>query len=564
MIGQYIITLLSAVISLYLPFDDVATKVACSMSLSQIVVIVGEKIFDSFFKNFDINKLFFSENYIIIKHENPFYEKFIELLYRKYNNLLNGCSLHNEFGQYKIVIEELKKKDLIDEFIFNDKKYIMKIKLGTQEKNDGKETKMKINYKDIIICSKANLHVIEEYVFDLIKKCTQKMANNLKIYKVHGNSKKKVFNWKKYTFKTNKNFNNTIVSEEVNKYLVEDIKKFIDNEEFYMVKGLAFKRGYLLHGEPGCGKTSIIKTIANEYNLPIFIIDLNMFEENKDLVKIVSDINGHISNKQKHMLVFEDVDRAKFFDRYCDYTRRVSEDCILNILDGLDESYGRITVLTTNNLQKIKSIQALVRPGRIDVTVHITHCTIEQIKKMFELYFDNPVEQEINTTVVITPAKLIQLFTLIKDSNKIVSFLNKYQNFTDFDVEKYIDVITKNANDGEGGEIDLQDVEIGTNKNKANLDRPPYWQTQFKKKEKKFNIFKDKFKLFEDTIDLTSEKNKLLFEKKKLDFKIRELEYEKSKKKCEFMDQQDKIYRENSPPPETPNSDTDYSDSEDY
>jgi AAA+ superfamily predicted ATPase len=562
MISQYIITLLSAVISLYLPFGDVATKVACSMSLSQIVVIIGEKIFDSFFKNFNFNKLFFNENYIIIKHENPFYEKFIELLYRKYNNLLNGCSLHNEFGQYKMVIEELKKKDLIDEFISNGKKYTMKIKLGNIEKNDNKDTKIKINYKDIIICSKANLGIIEEYVFDLIKKCTQKMANNLKIYKVHGNSKKNAFNWKKYTFKTNKNFNNTIVSEDVNKYFIEDIKKFIDSEEFYMVKGLAFKRGYLLHGEPGCGKTSIIKTIANEYNLPIFIVDLNMFEENKDLVKIVSDINGHISNKQKHMLVFEDVDRAKFFDRYCDYRTRVSEDCILNILDGLDESYGRITILTTNNLKKIKAMQALVRPGRIDVTIHVTHCTVEQIKKMFELYFDNPLEQEINTSVIITPAKLIQLFTLIKDNTKIAPFLNKHNDFTDFDVEKYIDIVSNNDNSDEKG-IDLKDVETKTDKSKNNLFKP-YWQRRFEKKEKMFNKFKDRFKLIEDTIDLTGEKNKLVFEKKKLDFKIRQLEYETSKKKCEFMEQQDAIYKQNNPTPQENNSETDYSDTNDY
>lgn len=59
-------------------------------------------------------------------------------------------------------------------------------------------------------------------------------------------------------------------------HLLEDVKKFLKPETsaFYRKRGLPVRRGYLLHGPPGTGKTSLISVIATELELPIYLVDL--------------------------------------------------------------------------------------------------------------------------------------------------------------------------------------------------------------------------------------------------------------------------------------------------
>lgn len=54
--------------------------------------------------------------------------------------------------------------------------------------------------------------------------------------------------------------------------LRDDVARFFSPEEarFYRARGMPHRRGYLLHGVPGSGKTSVIKAIACDLNLPIF------------------------------------------------------------------------------------------------------------------------------------------------------------------------------------------------------------------------------------------------------------------------------------------------------
>lgn len=65
---------------------------------------------------------------------------------------------------------------------------------------------------------------------------------------------------------------------------------------------------------------------------------------------------------------------------------------VLNVLDGVVENPGRIVIMTSNHIEKIDS--ALLRPGRIDVTVEFGLSTQHMIADMYACYFDKELPTE--------------------------------------------------------------------------------------------------------------------------------------------------------------------------
>ena len=88
---------------------------------------------------------------------------------------------------------------------------------------------------------------------------------------------------------------------------MDDVKKFIENEDYYKTKGLPYKRGYLLYGPPGSGKTSKIKSLANQYSMDIYIINMDREMEVSTLQKLFKGIHN---SKGFHIICFEDNDRC--------------------------------------------------------------------------------------------------------------------------------------------------------------------------------------------------------------------------------------------------------------
>jgi chaperone BCS1 len=77
------------------------------------------------------------------------------------------------------------------------------------------------------------------------------------------------------------NYYKTLYSE----FIPEDLIIFIENEDWYKKKGLPYHYGILLHGEPGCGKTSIIKATLKEIDRNAISISLNGIELKSSRVK---------------------------------------------------------------------------------------------------------------------------------------------------------------------------------------------------------------------------------------------------------------------------------------
>ena len=254
-----------------------------------------------------------------------------------------------------------------------------------------------------------------KYVFELNKIEVKVM----RIYqpRVYKNKDSDTIDWESIYVKSNKNIKNTVLNETINNGLVKDIELFLGNQNWYDTRGVPYKRGYILYGPPGTGKTSIIKAIANTHNLPIFTIDFDIISSNNKLSQLVTEINYHHKNSP-YILCMEDIDRSKMFSRYSD---GVSPECLLNVLDGVVEAYGRIVFMTVNDINKIKNSyirdmdfsKALIRPGRIDKVLEIGFLDKSQAERMVQIFYETDIELDFDPTDCnISPAELVQIMQI--------------------------------------------------------------------------------------------------------------------------------------------------------
>lgn len=91
--------------------------------------------------------------------------------------------------------------------------------------------------------------------------------------------------------------------------ILHDVKSFLQASKWYNDRGIPYRRGYLLYGPPGSGKSSYIQALAGdlEYNICI----MNLAE-----LGMTDDRFAHLLNNMppRSIILLEDVDAA-FSDR---------------------------------------------------------------------------------------------------------------------------------------------------------------------------------------------------------------------------------------------------------
>ena len=137
-------------------------------------------------------------------------------------------------------------------------------------------------------------------------------------------------------------------------------------------------------------------------------IDKNTVIQNKLLNKIAKKID---EDHDENTMVVD-------FDK--DKNDKITLSFILNIIDGIRETPGRILIITSNNYKSLDS--ALVRPGRIDYTLEMKNASIDVIKEMYNHYYGG-----------IIPDNIVENFVDYKISHaKIVNLRLEYTNGDDF------------------------------------------------------------------------------------------------------------------------------------
>ena len=86
---------------------------------------------------------------------------------------------------------------------------------------------------------------------------------------------------------------------------------------------------------------------------------------------------------------------------------------LLNIIDGIRETPGRILIITSNNYDSLD--EALVRPGRIDFTLDMKNASITILSEMFNHYyaedFNNygDIHHALLKDFIISPAQIVNI-----------------------------------------------------------------------------------------------------------------------------------------------------------
>ena len=190
------------------------------------------------------------------------------------------------------------------------------------------------------------------------------------------------------------------------------IDGFLKKKDIYDRFGKKFKLNILLYGNPGTGKTSIIKYIANKFKFEkVHYID-KMFARNDDSCIIYNTkniIEWYEKTGKPSLLIIEDIDKSvlkiggdneenenkpKKIVGMDGYIRNAvhgsltgSGEVLNNLMQFLDSNTspnGAITIITTNNKQYLP--EPLIRPGRLDYMIEVGNISSEEAKEMVKFY----------------------------------------------------------------------------------------------------------------------------------------------------------------------------------
>lgn len=236
----------------------------------------------------------------------------------------------------------------------------------------------------------------------------------------------------------------TVVLDDVQKHaFITDIKEYLHprTRRWYSNRGIPYRRGYMFYGPPGTGKSSLCFAAAGAMHLKIYLISLNSKTLNEEslaslfqslprrCIVLLEDVDAAgVANKRAEKSGDATGDRATKtagegnsngvngdatpqsdgstevpkIDGDTTTNQGISLSALLNIIDGVASSEGRILVMTTNHIEKLDP--ALLRPGRVDLSIAFGYSDRDTIKNLFMAIYA-PLDCEIPKSLSSTTQK---------------------------------------------------------------------------------------------------------------------------------------------------------------
>ncbi|XP_010925278.1 AAA-ATPase At3g50940 [Elaeis guineensis] len=230
-------------------------------------------------------------------------------------------------------------------------------------------------------------------------------------------------------------FGTLAMEEELKRTVMDDLARFVKRKDYYKRIGKAWKRGYLLYGPPGTGKSSLIAAMANHLKFDIYDLELTEVGWNSTLKRLL------VGMSNRSILVIEDIDcTIDLQQREEDGSSsssssgndKVTLSGLLNFVDGLWSTSGeeRIIVFTTNYKERLDP--ALLRPGRMDMHIHMGYCGPHSFRVLASNYHaidDHPLFPQIEglvREVEVTPAEVAEQLMRSDDTDAALQGLLEF------------------------------------------------------------------------------------------------------------------------------------------
>lgn len=204
-----------------------------------------------------------------------------------------------------------------------------------------------------------------------------------------------------------------IFSDSYQESILSEIKQFWDKKELYKKYNLCHKRGILLEGGPGTGKSSLItQVIQHIIELNGVVFTVRNASEFQFLPIVLKSIFRKIEPERPVITIIEDVDKI--------IENLGGDQILLDFMDGKQSINNHLVILTSNNTSELSD--ALLRPSRIDLRYRLDNPNDNVRKEYFQYkgISDDQIDEYVRLTKNLSIADLKEVFIATVILNKSI------------------------------------------------------------------------------------------------------------------------------------------------
>ncbi|KFK33744.1 hypothetical protein AALP_AA5G054300 [Arabis alpina] len=186
-------------------------------------------------------------------------------------------------------------------------KWYSNVKVTQTQSNYGRNTSDERRFFTLTFHKRHRGMIIDTYLAHVLRKGKEIGLRNRERKLYTNNSTEEWYpwmagKWSNVPFHHPATFETLAMDPEKKEGIKKDLIKFIKGKDYYKKVGKPWKRGYLLFGPPGTGKSTMISAIANFLHYDVYDLELTTVKNNSELKKLLLDTTS------KSIIVIEDID----------------------------------------------------------------------------------------------------------------------------------------------------------------------------------------------------------------------------------------------------------------
>lgn len=173
--------------------------------------------------------------------------------------------------------------------------------------------------------------------------------------------------------------------------ILNDVTRWFKSRDWYQDKGLLWRRGSLLFGQPGSGKSSLIRKIGQSLDMPVLSFELSTMTD-PQMISFWESAR----TESPCIIVMEDIDTVFHKREPANANIKLSFECLLNCISGVEPAEGVYLFITTNKLEQLDEALGVpnskgvsTRPGRLDTCFHMGDITEVEKRAIVEHFLDD-------------------------------------------------------------------------------------------------------------------------------------------------------------------------------